>query len=184
MRFGHPCGRCVKRQGSRHRDHVTGPGDALDEGLLKRLQEITFAGASDGAEVAIQGVQKLRHPSRLPNLRYQFRDRPHTTRSCVKNVLRYMAEGKDLLEALVSGKESFCKMVRFKRRFQALWKRRQAEDLDEFMNILQNLAYKECHFDHRQGSLLYPSPHPSSEIPALGTPPSVKRLSARVLHDT
>ena len=114
-------------------------------------------------------MQSLRLSGRLSKLRYQFRDRPHTTRSCVKNVFTYMAEGKELLEAMVSGKESFCKMVRFKRRFQALWKRRQAEDLEEFMNILQNLAYKECHFDHRQAIMLYPPSPPSSVLPALGT---------------
>jgi hypothetical protein len=159
---------CVKLKGKRNRDNVTGPGDALNEGLLNRLQDITFAGASDGAEVAIQGVQSLRLSGRLSKLRYQFRDRPHTTRSCVKNVLAYMAEGKELLEAMVSGKESFCKMVRFKRRFQALWKGRQAEDLKEFMSILQNLAYKECHLDHRQAIMLYPPSPPSSVLPALG----------------
>ena len=141
---------CVKRKGKRNPDGITGPGDALDEGLFKRLKEITFAGASDGAEVAIKGVQSLRLSGRLTKLRDQFRDRPHTTRSCVKNVLSYMAEGKALMEALISGKDSFCKMVRYRRRFQMLWKKRQSQDLDEFMNILQNLAYKECHFDHRQ----------------------------------
>ena len=140
---------CIKRKGKRNRDCVTGPGDALDEGLLQRLKEITFAGASDGAEVAIQGVRSLRLSGRLAKLLYQFRDRPHTTRSCVKNVLSYMTEGQELMEAMVSGKDSFCKVVRYRRRFQVLWKRHQEEDLDEFMNVVQNLAYKECRFDHR-----------------------------------
>ena len=117
--------------------------------MVQRLQDITFAGTSDGAEVAIQGVQQLRLSARLPNLRYQFRDRPHTSRSCVKNVLSYMEEGKDLLEALVTGKDSFCKQVRYRRRFQQIWKKRQRMDLDELVNILENLAYKECDFDHR-----------------------------------
>ena len=142
-------GLCVKRVGRRERGGVTGPKDVLDEKLLQRLQDITFAGASDGAEVAIQGIQKLRLSARLPKLRYQFRDRPHTTRTCVKNVLSYMGEGTALLEGLVSGKESFCKRVKYSRRFQQLWKKRQREDLDEFMGVCENLAYKECRFDHR-----------------------------------
>ena len=142
-------GLCVKRVGRRGRDGLNGPRDVLDEKLLLRLQDITFAGASDGAEVAIQGIQKLRLSARLPKLRYQFRDRPHTTRTCVKNVLSYMAEGRELLEALVSGKESFCKRVKYSRRFQQLWKRLQRDDLDEFMGVCENLAYKECRFDHR-----------------------------------
>ena len=78
---------CVKRKGTRNRDCVTGPGDALDEGLLQRLKEITFAGASDGAEVAVQGVRSLRLSGRLAKLRYQFRDRPHTTRSWRRQAL-------------------------------------------------------------------------------------------------
>ena len=140
---------CMIRKGRRGPDQVKGPGDVLDVKLLERLQDITFAGSSDGAEVAIQGIQKLRLSARLPKLRYQFRDRPHTTRTCVKNTLSYMEEGQILLEALVSGKESFCKRVKFSRRFQQLWKKHQKADLGDFLAVLENLAYKECRFDHR-----------------------------------
>ena len=31
---------CIKCKGKRNRDNVTGPGDALDEGLLKIVQDI------------------------------------------------------------------------------------------------------------------------------------------------
>ena len=146
---------CVKHVGRRGPDGVTGPEDAVCNHLLGKLQAITFAGSSDGAEVAIQGIQKLRTSGRLPKLRYQFRDRPHTTRTCVKNTLSYMEEGQELLDALVSGQNSFCKRVKYSRRFQQLWKRRQQADaagsqnIEEFVQVLENLSYKECRFDHR-----------------------------------
>ena len=146
---------CVNRVGRRSFDGVHGPKDAACSQLLERLQAITFAGSSDGAEVAIQGLQKLRTSGRLPNLRYQFRDRPHTTRTCVKNTMSYMEEGQALLDALVSGQNSFCKRVKYSRRFQQLWKKRQQADrassqhVDDFVQALENLSYKECRFDHR-----------------------------------
>ena len=146
---------CIKQVGKRGSDGVNGPEDEACNRLLETLQAITFAGSSDGAEVAIQGIQKLRTSGRLPNLRYQFRDRPHTTRTCVKNTLSYMEEGQELLEALVSGQNSFCKRVKFSRRFQQLWKKHQradavaSPDVEEFVQVLENLSYKECRFDHR-----------------------------------
>jgi hypothetical protein len=86
---------CTWRVGTRSATCMTtGEGDYIDQKLLKHVQDITFAGASDGAEVAVQGIQSLRLSARLPKLRYQFRDRPHTSRSCIRNVLSYM-EGKD-----------------------------------------------------------------------------------------
>ena len=144
---------CVKHVGRRGPDGVNGPEDAVCSKLSTKLQAVTFAGSSDGAEVAIQGIQKLRTSGRLPNLRYQFRDRPHTTRTCVKNTLSYMGEGRELLDALVSGQNSFCKRVKFSRRFQQLWKECQRADAassqDQFVQVLENLSYKECRFDHR-----------------------------------
>ena len=80
----------------------------VDETLLAHLAKITFAGASDGCAVAMKAVQLLRERF-LPNLRYPFRDRPHTTRTVMKGVLKYMAEGKILLETLITGKKSFAK---------------------------------------------------------------------------
>ena len=142
---------CIKHVGRRGPDGVNGPNDAVCTQLSQKLKAITFAGASDGAEVAIQGIQKLRTSGRLPNLRYQFRDRPHTTRTCVKNTLSYMGEGRELLDALVSGQNSFCKRVKFSRRFQQLWKESQQADAapSQFVQVLENLSYKECRFDHR-----------------------------------
>lgn len=82
--------------------------DYVDEELLAHIAKITFCGASDGCAVPIKAIQLLRERF-LPHLRYQFRDRPHTTRTVVKGVLKYMAEGKILLEALITGKKSFAK---------------------------------------------------------------------------
>jgi hypothetical protein len=47
----------------------------------------------------------------------------------------------------------FCKRVKFSRRFQQLWKECQRADAassqDQFVQVLENLSYKECRFDHR-----------------------------------
>lgn len=105
---------------------MAGPEDYVDKELLKRVVNITVAGASDGCKVALNSVQEVqkRH---LKNLRYQFRDRPHTTRTCQKGILKYMNEGQELMSALISGKQSFAKRCKHSRRFQQIWLRKQAE---------------------------------------------------------
>jgi len=119
---------------------------------------------------AVQEIAK----TRLVNLRYQFRDRPHTTRTCMKGILKYMNEGHELLQALISGKQSFAKRAKHSRRFQAIWMRKQTEEIERIRNgfsgssgsgsqpggdlfaALQNLAYAEHRFGRvRQQRLLW-----------------------------
>ena len=113
---------CTVQRGLRSSNH-----DHLDETLIAKVKQVTFCGSSDGCEVAIQGVQKLKNDGFLPNLRYQFRDRPHTTRTITKNVLHHMQGSKDLVAALITGKASFCKRAKHSRRFQRIWIRKQQE---------------------------------------------------------
>ncbi len=84
--------------GKRDDTMMGGPEDRVDEGLLAKLQNMTFAGCSDGAAVALAGIQELKCTGRLPKLRYQFRDRPHTTRTCMKGTLKCLQEGEEHLE--------------------------------------------------------------------------------------
>lgn len=145
--------------------------DYVDEELLKHVMEITFAGASDGCEVALQAVQLVKQRD-LTALRYQFRDRPHTSRTCMKGILKYMHAGQELLTALISGKGSFAKRATHSRRFQEIWTRKQVDALAEargsrcsaapasgsgskpaaqpdMFRALRNLAHAEHRFDSR-----------------------------------
>ena len=146
--------------GSQSELQGAGPEDYLDEELLAHICKITIAGASDGCQVALNAVQEIAK-TRLVNLRYQFRDRPHTTRTCMKGILKYMNEGHELLQALISGKQSFAKRAKHSRRFQAIWMRKQIKEIERIRNgfsgsgsqpggdlfsALQNLAYAEHKF--------------------------------------
>ena len=167
---------CTVRKGRRHpqseaesglQPDIQGMGseDYFDEELLAHICKITIAGASDGCQVALNAVQEIAK-TRLVNLRYQFRDRPHTTRTCMKGILKYMNEGHELLQALISGKQSFAKRAKHSRRFQGIWMRKQTEEIERIRNgsgssesgsqpggdlfaALQNLAYAEHRFDSR-----------------------------------
>ncbi len=139
----------VLEKGKRDASMASGPEDCVDEALLARMQQITFAGASDGAGVAIGGIQELRRSGRLPNLRYQFRDRPHTTRTCMKCTWKHMAGGQEVLDALVSGPHSFAKRVRYSRRVRQVWKDTQRENPDDFMVVLEHLSHAEQRYDSR-----------------------------------
>ena len=143
---------------------TTGPEDYVDEELLQRVVNMTVAGASDGCKVALNSVQEVQKRY-LKNLRYQFRDRPHTTRTCQKGVLKYMNEGRQLMSALISGEKSFAKRCKHSRRFQQIWLRKQAEAIaaarrrsgssgsqpadPDLFAALANLAHAEHRFDSR-----------------------------------
>ena len=139
----------------------------VDKQLLQHLQEICFAGASDGCAVAVKSIQMLKDKNRLPNLRYQFRDRPHTTRTVMKGILKYMGGSQELVQHLITGKNSFCKRAKYSRRFQAIWTRKQIAELarqktagsqpagsqpeigGDLFVALQHLGYTEYRFDSR-----------------------------------
>jgi len=94
---------CRKLRGHRDSSGTQGPEDSVDMRLLARVQQITFSGASDGAEVAKTGIQMLQADGLLPNLRYQFRDRPHTTRTVIKNTFALCSSSDELRVKLITG---------------------------------------------------------------------------------
>ena len=73
-------------------------------------------------------VQLLRSDGRLPNIRYQWRDRPHTTRAILKSTLKYMQEGQDLIDAFIVGEKSFCRRVKNSSVFRNCWLEEQREN--------------------------------------------------------
>ena len=76
-----------------------GPDDYFDHDLWAKVVDAVFCGASDGAPVALQAVQLLRKDGDLPKLRYQFRDQPHTTRTCIKVTFKTSPQGKNAWNA-------------------------------------------------------------------------------------
>ncbi len=56
----------------------------LDEALWDEVRHKIICGATDGAVVALNKGVALMKAETCPNLRYQFRDRPHTTRTLQK----------------------------------------------------------------------------------------------------
>ena len=130
-------GLCTRLCGKRNAHQVHGPQDEIDPCLVEKLKEITFCGASDGGPAAISGIQTLKHSGRFPNLRYQFRDRPHTTRTIQKHTVQVMEEGHVLLEHFITKKGSFAKRAKHSRRFQEIWKRKQKDDPNDLYNVLE-----------------------------------------------
>ena len=63
------------------------------------------AAASDGCEVEVQAVQKLRATGRLQTLQYFFRDMCHTIGTTSKMICKYLKhEDTKLIEILVPSK--------------------------------------------------------------------------------
>ena len=106
------------------------------------MRQKAFCAATDGAEVAIQGIQLLRKDGTLPNLWYQFRDRPHTTRTCTKVVLNFSEQGAELRRILITGKKSFVRRARYSLRFARIWRRKQGDDSNDLYNS-DTLSYLE-----------------------------------------
>ena len=122
-----------------------GAGDKFDEKAWANLRKTIFAGATDGCEVAVQAVQRLKTTGVTQNLRYQFRDRPHTTRTVMKIVQKTMQEGHPLMTLLLTGKDSFCKKARYSRAFQGIWVRAQKKKPKDFENSIERNATHVLH---------------------------------------
>ena len=99
---------------------------AVDPESWAHVQAITTGGTSDGLLTAVYGVQRLKTTGELPHFRYQWKDRPHTTRTIQKSVLRNMLHDSALDSLFVTGDQSFCKKVKYSRRFRAIWTRHKA----------------------------------------------------------
>lgn len=124
------------------------PHATLDEPLWEHVRRTIFCGATDGAAVALLGIRQMAG-DQMPNLRYQFRDRPHTTRTCVKLVYSLCPESARLRERLITGEKSFARRAKHSRRFQQIWKQKQLDEPDAVWNVLSDLGYAEQRFDSR-----------------------------------
>ena len=134
---------CTKRSGCQLRGVQT----EFDAVMWDAVRRNIFCGATDGAAVAMKGVRMM--ASDLPALRYQFRDRPHTTRTCMKMALEKCPESREMRERLITGKKSFARRVKHSRRFREIWIRKQKQDVDALWNVTQDLGYAEQRYDSR-----------------------------------
>ena len=113
----------------------------VDADGWKHLQAITVGGTSDGLLTAVYGVERLKTTGFLPNFRYQWKDRPHTSRTIQKSVFRNMLDNSTLNALFVTGEESFCKKVKYSRRFRSIWIRQQHGDYQSFPGVLEHLSF-------------------------------------------
>ena len=124
--------------------------DKLDEPLWDHVRRTVFCGATDGAAVALLSVRQMAaDPTLMPNLRYQFRDKPHTTRTCIKLVYNLCPESEELRTRLITGEKSFARRAKNSRRFQQLWRQKQLDEPDALWDVLTDLGYAEHRFDSR-----------------------------------
>ena len=121
----------------------------LDEPLWEHVRRTVFCGATDGAAVALLSIRQMAEEGIMPNLRYQFRDKPHTTRTCIKLAYNLCPESADLRHRLISGEKSFARRAKRSRRFQQLWKQKQLDEPDALWNVLTDLGHAEQRFDSR-----------------------------------
>ena len=143
---------CSKRVKSpRDAGEVAGDGVRveLDEPLWEHVRRTVFCGATDGAPVALLSIRQMAEQGVMPNLRYQFRDRPHTTRTCIKLAYALCPESEDLRKRLITGEKSFARRAKNSRRFQQLWRQKQLDEPDAIWNVLTDLGYAEQRFDSR-----------------------------------
>ena len=92
---------CHIRVGPLCKDTLEGQSCYIDRSLEKHVCNVMTAAASDGCEVEVQAVQKLRATGRLPNLRF-FRDTCHTLGTTSKMICKYLKhEDTKLIEILV-----------------------------------------------------------------------------------
>ncbi len=143
---------CFVRTGKRsHCKSSSGPLDGTDEVAWAKLKSIVFSGASDGASTMLDAVQKIKIEKKLPRLRYQFRDVPHTVRTCVKGTVKHCILGNEVVEVLISGPGSFCKRIKYCPAMKAAWVAVQLEDAvtEDMFTIFVEIGYGEHRFDSR-----------------------------------
>ena len=76
----------MKRQGRRDASGVIGPNDKMDEELRNSILRNIYCCCSDGAEVMVNAIQKLKNGGHLPNLRYKFRDAANRKKNVLANI--------------------------------------------------------------------------------------------------
>ena len=140
---------CAKRVRGSAEDGLRHPPQAeLDQPLWDEVRQKIFCGATDGAAVALKGVS-LMAAETCPNLRYQFRDRPHTTRTVQKMAFELCPESKEVRCRLITGKHSFARRAKNSRRFREIWLRKQAEEPNALWAVCQDLGFAEQRYDSR-----------------------------------
>ena len=92
----------------------------LDEPLWEHVRRTIFCGATGGANVALLSVRQMADENIMPNLRYQFRDKAHTTRMCIKLAYNLCPESEELRTPLITREKSFACRAKRSRRFQQL----------------------------------------------------------------
>ena len=140
---------CSTREG---RQDIHATSDCIDTRAHKRLLATLFCGASDGAITMLDGIQELKKSGALPALRYQFRDMPHTVRTCVKGTVKHCILGNDVYDALISGQGSFCKRIRYCPAMKDAWAKVQVVEAEkdttyDLYAVWVNLGYAEPRFD-------------------------------------
>ena len=143
---------CTLRRGVQDRTSLTGKENVVDTKLLAHCKSILFQATSDGCETEVLGMRQLKVRRLCPFLRYFFRDRPHTSQSIHKAVIRSLRpENKVLLQLLISDEGSFAKRVRYSRPFRKIWKEEAGteDDLEALYTACDHLAYAEQRFDSR-----------------------------------
>ena len=141
---------CVVRVGPLDKDTLESSASYVDTTLEQHIHKVMVSAASDGCEVEVQAVQKLRSTNKLPNLRYFFRDTCHTIGCTAKMITKYLKhDDTALLEILVTGKGSFAKRVQYSRAFQARWVAKQKADIGALLNICKNLGFNETRYHSR-----------------------------------
>ena len=94
----------------------------------------------------------MKKSGQLPGLRYQFRDLPHTTCTVAKGAIKHLKDPDDLLEALITGKDSFAHRARYSNRFRQIWRASQGQE-DDYFKVLENLSYGMSRFHSRSKPL-------------------------------
>ena len=126
----------MKRQGRRDHSGITGPGDQIDEEFSQQIKKKVFCICTDGAEVMVRSVQKLKIDNHFPNLRYQWRDAAHSTNCIGKNVEKHANPENELKEFLITGDASFVKRIRNSSSARDEWMKMGGGDSDCYACLL------------------------------------------------
>jgi hypothetical protein len=158
------------RHGRRCKSGHSGDGDVFEEQAWLNFRRTVRAGASDGGTSECRAIYECskaaKDPARaadplFPRLRYIFRDACHRLRSVQRKFWADLeADVKILFDLLVTGQNSFSKVLRRSRRFSLEFEAAQRAakvaglDVFTFEKIVRNLSYAEQRFDSRTEPLL------------------------------
>ena len=132
---------CFARHGPLDKDACVSDSSRVDEVVFKRLVSTIVAAATDGCEVEIQSIMKLQR-TKIPSMRYFFRDRCHVSNCTHKAVMRFQQhQDVELLQLLVEGPQSFAKRVQYSRQFSTLWRQTQSGCVEDVFEVCAILSF-------------------------------------------